>query len=161
MVAVKGISGLLAEHAFTQGLDDDALAVLAGCARNVRFRADQYIFREGGRADWFYLLRRGIVALEMPVPGRGRTLIQTIRAGDILGVSWLFPPYRWHFDARAVTDTGAIAFDAACLRGTCNADPALGYALMLRFAPKLSARLQATRLQLADLYGDPDAVETG
>jgi CRP-like cAMP-binding protein len=157
MVAVKNLPALLAEHAFTQGLDADALAVLAGCAQNVRFQPDQYIFREGARADWFYLLRRGTVALEMPIPGRGRTTIQTIRQGDILGVSWLFPPYRWNFDARAVTDTGAIAFDAACLRGKCDADPALGYALMRRFAPYVSQRLQAARLQLADLYGDPNA----
>lgn len=161
MVAVKDLPELLAAHDFTAGLEADARATIAGCGHNVRFAAGETIFREGGSADWFYLIRRGRVAIEMMIPGRGRTTIQSLGPGEILGVSWLFPPYRWSFDARAVTETGAIAFDAACLRGKCDADPTLGYALMRRFAPKLSERLQAVRLQLADLYGDPDARTAG
>lgn len=156
-MTIKELPQLLAEHAFTEGLDAKALEVISGCAHNVSFPAGTYILREGDAADWFYLLRRGTAALEMPVPGRGRITIHTVNAGDVLGVSWLFPPYRWSFDARAVTDTGAIAFNAACLRGKCDDDHDLGYELMRRFAPKLSERLQAARLQLADVYGDPHA----
>ncbi len=157
MVATKGLPELLAAHAFTKELSRPALDVIAGCARNVRFAPGEYVFREGGEANWFYLIRRGTVALEMMIPGRGRTTIQTLKDGEILGVSWLFPPYRWSFDARAASDLRAIAFDGACLRGKCDADHDLGYELMRRFAPKLSERLQAVRLQLADLYGDPHA----
>jgi CRP-like cAMP-binding protein len=157
MAAPSEIADLLDAHAFTRGLDRPTRELLAGCARNVSFAADAAVFREGDPADWFYLLRRGTVALEMRVPGRGRIAIQTLQADEILGVSWLFPPYRWTFDARAVTPAGAVAFDASCLRGKCDADHELGYQLMARFAPKLSERLQAARLQLADLYGTRDA----
>lgn len=157
MVAARDLPELLAEHDFTKGLDQAALDLIAGCAHNVRFRPGTYVFREGGAAERFYLVRRGRVALEMIVPGRGRMTIQTLKGGEILGVSWLFPPYRWSFDARAITDVGAIAFDAACLRGKCDEDHHLGYELMRRFAPKLSERLQAARLQLADVYGNPHA----
>jgi CRP-like cAMP-binding protein len=157
MPAMKTLSDLLAVHEFTRGLDAGARDLLAGCARNVSYPADTTIFREGGEANWFYLLRRGTVALEMRVPGRGRIAIQTLQEDEVLGVSWLFPPYRWSFDARAVTNVGAIAFDAACLRAKCEGDHELGYQLMARFAPKLSERLQAARLQLADLYAQPEA----
>lgn len=157
MAAPRDIADLLEAHDFTRGLDRPTRELLAGCARNASFPANASVFREGDPADWFYLLRRGTVALEMRVPGRGRIAIQTLHADEVLGVSWLFPPYLWTFDARAVTPVGAVAFDAGCLRGKCEADHELGYQLMARFAPKLSERLQAARLQLADLYGVPDA----
>ena len=107
-------------------------------------------------ADTFYVVRHGSVALETFVPSRGPVMIETIEAGEVIGWSWLFEPYRWHFDARALTAVRATAFDGACLRGKCEADPALGYALMSRFAQVLIERLQWTRLRLLDLYGDGD-----
>jgi hypothetical protein len=79
--------------------------------------------------------------------------IETIGEGEVLGWSWLFPPYRWQFDAQAVGLVRAIAFDGRCLRGKCEEDHDLGYWLMQRFAQVMSQRLQATRLQLLDLYG--------
>ena len=81
-------------------------------------------------------------------------MIETIEAGEVVGWSWLFPPYRWHFDARALTPIRATAFDGACLRGKCDDDPALGYDLMSRFAQVMIERLQWTRLRLLDVYGD-------
>ncbi len=81
-------------------------------------------------------------------------MIETIEAGEVIGWSWLFPPYRWHFDARALAPVRATRFDGACLRGKCEADPALGYDLMSRFAQVLIERLQWTRLRLLDVYGD-------
>jgi CRP-like cAMP-binding protein len=86
------------------------------------------------------------------IPGQGRITIETIASGDVLGWSWLFPPYRWHFDAQALELTRAIAFDGACLRAKCDDDHDLGYALQ-RFARIMMQRLQATRLQLLDVYG--------
>ena len=74
----------------------------------------------------------------------------------MLGWSWLFPPYRWQFDARATAETSAIALDGACLRGKCDDDSALGYRLMQRFAQLIQQRLQQTRLQLLDVYGRDD-----
>lgn len=154
MPKAVGIAELLKRHPFTGGLGDEALEFIAGCGRNHSFKAGDYVLREGADADRFYLIRHGTVALEMQIPGKGRTTIRTLKDGDFLGVSWLIPPYRWSFDARAVTPVRAIGFDAACLRGKCEADHDLGYALMMRFTPQIWERLRAARLQLADVYGD-------
>ncbi|HUK45583.1 MAG TPA: cyclic nucleotide-binding domain-containing protein [Gaiellaceae bacterium] len=151
---MQQLEDLLAEVPFFGGLGSHELETLAGCAGNVRFAAGQNLFREGDPADTFYVVRHGSVALETFVPTRGGVMIETIEAGEVIGWSWLFEPYRWHFDARALTTVRATAFDGACLRGKCDADPALGYALMSRFAQVLIERLQWTRLRLLDLYGD-------
>jgi CRP-like cAMP-binding protein len=136
------------------GLVRAELELLAGCARNVHFDAGEQIFREGEPADAFWVIRHGRVALEAHVPARGPLTIETLEPGEVLGWSWLFPPYRWHFDARALSGVRATAFDGACLRGKCSDDPALGYDLMQRFARVMMERLQATRLRLLDVYGD-------
>ena len=152
----RSLEDLLADVALFEGLDDEALVLLAGCARNIHFAAGDRIFREGGEADVFYVVRQGSVAVESFVPGRGSVTIETIEAGDVLGWSWLFPPYRWHFDARALSIVRATVFDGLCLRQKCESDPALGYTLMGRFAQVLIDRLQWTRLRLLDVYGNGD-----
>ncbi len=126
--------------------------MIVGCAANVRFEAGEYIFREGEDANQFYIIRHGKVALELFTPERGVLTIQTLGAGDVLGWSWLFPPYRWRFDARALELTRAIALDGTCLRNKCDEDHNLGYELVKRFAQIIIERLQATRLQLLDVY---------
>jgi CRP-like cAMP-binding protein len=151
---MQTIENLLQDVPFFAGLEPDHLALVAGCASNIHFRQDDVIFREGEDADTFYLVRHGTVALEMFVPGRGGATIETVEAGEIIGWSWLFPPYRWHFDARALQPVRATAFDGACIRGKCDADPVLGFDLMSRFAQVLIERLQWTRLRLLDVYGD-------
>jgi CRP/FNR family transcriptional regulator, cyclic AMP receptor protein len=152
----RSLESLLAEAPFLEGLDEAKLALLAGCASNVRFSEGERLFRQGDAADVFYVVRHGSVAVETFVPTRGAVLIETIEAGEVLGWSWLFPPYRWHFDGRALGGVRATAFDGACLRGKCETDPELGYELMRRFAGVLIERLQWTRLRLLDLYGDGD-----
>ena len=151
---VEQLDAVLGRIAFFEGMDPDALALIAGCGSNVGFDAGATLVREGEQADTFFVVRRGIVAIELHAPPRGRMTIETIEAGDVFGWSWLFPPHRWHFDARAVTGVRATAFDGACLRGKCDADPALGYELMKRFARVFSGRLASTRLRLLDVYGD-------
>jgi len=151
---MQTLEPVLAEHPFFQGLAPEYLRVLVGCASNVRFEAGQQIFREGEEANEFYLIRHGKVALEVYVPGRGSITIQTLGVGEILGWSWLVPPYQWRFDARAVELTRAIALDGKCLRTKCEDDPRLGFALLKRFAHVMTERLQATRLQLLDVYGN-------
>ena len=143
---------ILAEQSFFNGLEPRYLQLITGCASNVRFAADQYIFREEEEANQFYLIRYGKVALETFAPGRGVVPIETLPAGEVLGWSWLFPPYRWHFSARALEVTRAIALDGVCLRKKCAEDHDLGYELMSRFAQTIIQRLQATRLQLLDVY---------
>lgn len=152
---VEGLERIIREHPFFAGLDEDYCTLVCGCAKNVRFEAGQYLFHEGAPADQFYLLRHGRVALEVKAPGRGAVTFQTITEGQIVGVSWLIPPYRWSYDARALDLVRAIAMDAACLRKKCEADHDFGYEMMKRFVPVLVERLQATRLQILDVYGPP------
>jgi CRP-like cAMP-binding protein len=137
-------------------LDEEYAERLAGCSQTVGFEAGETLFREGEPADVFYVLRRGRVALELYVPGRGPLTIETVDAGEVVGWSWLFPPHAWHFDARAVAPVRAVAVDGACIRGKCDDDPALGYELMQRFSAVLLDRLNATRFRLANLYGGND-----
>jgi CRP-like cAMP-binding protein len=150
----KPIATLLEENPIFQGLSAEDLDVIAGCASNVRFDAGEFLFREGRPADAFYLIRFGKVSVEFFAPDRGAITIHTPDEGDVVGWSWLYPPYTWSHDARALDLTRAIAFDARCLRGKCDADPRLGYELMKRFANIVHHRLETTRLQLLDLYGD-------
>lgn len=150
---MQTLEPILAAHPFFQNLDPRHLRLIVSCASNVRFEAGQFIFREGEAANHFYLLRHGTVQLEIFVPERGPLVIQTLGEGEVLGWSWLFPPYRWHFDARAVTLVRAIALDGQCLRTKCEEDHDLGYELVKRFAHVIMQRLQATRLQLLDVYG--------
>ena len=150
---MEAIDDLLSRHPFFKGLKPEYLALIAGCGQNVHFDAGAYLLREGERADRFFAIRGGSVAVETYVPSRGAVTLQTVGEGDILGWSWLFPPYVYQFDARAQEGVRATAFDGACLRGKCDADPALGYELMKRVAHLVSSRLEATRRQLLDVYG--------
>ena len=145
---------MLADVPFFAGLRASELELLAGCAKNVHFAQGDVLFREGDPANAFYVVRGGSVALETFAPARGGMTIETIDAGEVIGWSWLFATYRWHFDALALSPVRATAFDGECLRGKCEQDPALGYDLMKRFAQVLIERLQWTRLRLLDVYGD-------
>lgn len=150
---MEGLERIIKEHPFFSGLGEDFCSLVCGCAKNVRFEAGQYLFREGEPADQFYLIRHGRIALELTAPGRGAITIQTLAEGEVVGVSWLIPPYRWTNDARAIDLVRAIEMDAVCLRRKCEADHDLGYELMKRVVPILVQRLQATRLQVLDVYG--------
>ena len=151
---MKKIAELLRQHPFTEGLEDEVVDLIAGCAKNIVFQAKDYIFREGENAEHFYLIRHGTVALEMYAPGRGPFTFLTVKSGEVLGASWLIPPYRWAYDARAVELTRAIAFECGCLRDKCETDHHVGYEMMKRFIPPLVERLRTARLQSADVYGD-------
>jgi CRP/FNR family transcriptional regulator, cyclic AMP receptor protein len=152
---VHGLEKPIKEHRFFAGLEPLYCEMIAGCGKNVRFDAGQYLFQESEPADQFYLIRHGRVAFEITVPGRGAVRFLTVDPGEIVGVSWLVPPYRWNYDAKALELTRAIALDAKCLRGKCEDDHHLGYELMKRFVPELVQRLHTTRLQMLDVYSQP------
>jgi CRP/FNR family transcriptional regulator, cyclic AMP receptor protein len=149
---MRTLEGVLAKHPFFGGLDPRYLETAVTCASNMRFEAGDFIFREGEEANHFYLIREGKVSLEVFAPGRGSLTIQTLAGSDILGWSWLVPPYKWMFDARAAEMTRAIVFDGKCLRDKCEADHELGYELLKRVTPILGQGLDATRVQLVDIY---------
>lgn len=149
---MQTIEQYLPEHPFFAGLDEQAFALMAGCAVNAHLRPGAFLFHEGERANTFYVIRSGRVAIEIRTP-TGSVVLDTARDGDVVGWSWLIPPYRWTFDARATEDTRVIAFDGQCLRGKCETDPALGYALLQRVVQVMASRLQSARVRLLDLYG--------
>ena len=136
------------------GMTPEQLALIGGCGSHKGFAAGEVLFREGDRADTFYVIRHGTVAIDLHSPTRGSLRVETVEASEVIGWSWLFPPYVWHFDAQAVSDVRATVFDGACLRSKCDDDPTLGYDLMKRFAQVFLERLQWTRLRLLDVYGD-------
>jgi CRP/FNR family cyclic AMP-dependent transcriptional regulator len=144
---------LLSEHPFFKDLDPRYIQLIAGCAREVTFKAGEFIFREGDPSSHFWLIRSGKISLEVFAPGRGPIMIETLGDGDVMGWSWAVPPYRKQYDARALELTRALEFDAMCIRGKCDEEPKLGYELFKRFAQIIGQRLQATRLRLIDIYG--------
>jgi CRP-like cAMP-binding protein len=150
---VQTIAEYLPQHPFFSGLDESVATLVAGCAVNVHFHPGQYLFHEGDPADTFYVIRRGRVSLEVHAPAGPPVVVDSAHTDDVVGWSWLVPPYRWLFDARATEETSAIAFDGACLRGKCEDDPAVGYALLQRVVQVMSTRLQSARIRLLDLYG--------
>lgn len=150
---METLERILSGHPFFEGLAEPYLGLIVGCATNVRFVAGAFLFRTGGEANEFFLVRSGRIALEVAAPGRPAVAVQTLGEGEILGWSWLVPPYHWMFDARAIEPTRAIALDGRCLRGKCESDHDLGYELLKRFAHIMEQRLQAARLQLLDVYG--------
>lgn len=149
---MKTLEGILSKHPFFAGLDPRYIQLAVGCAANVRFAPGEVIFREGEEANDFYLIREGKVALEVFSPGHGDLTVQTLHDGEILGWSWLIPPYRWCFGARAAETTRAIGFDGKCLRDKCEQDHDMGYELLKRIASILGERLDSTRFQLRGLY---------
>jgi len=153
-MTMETLERVLGEHPFFKGLDRPYLQLLAECASRVRFDAGEVIFRESEPANLFYLIRRGKVAVETFAPNRGPIIIQTLGEGGLLGWSWLIAPYRRRFDARAMELTRAIALDGECLREMCEKDHDFGYDLMKRVTQIMDQRLQATRLQLLDVYDD-------
>jgi len=148
---------LLRDHPFLKDLEGEYLALLAGCAMNVRFTAGSFLFREGDPADRCFLIREGKMALEIAAPGRGAIIVQTLAAGDVAGFSWLLEPHQWQFDGRVIEPVHAIALDGSCLRRKCADDPRLGFELTQLFARLAIRRLQATRLRLLDVYGNAHA----
>ncbi len=153
-MAIETFEKTLGEHPFFKDLPPPHLDTVVGCVANVKFEPGEFIFREGQPADHFFVVRQGKVAVEVFVPGKGAVTIETIEGGEVLGWSWLIPPYRAHFDARALTLVRALSLDGACLRTKCEKDPSLGFELLKRFNRLVVSRLEATRMQLMDLYGD-------
>jgi CRP-like cAMP-binding protein len=150
---IRTLEPIIRKQPFFQGLEDRHIAFVASCARNSRFEEGQVIFREGEAANEFYLIREGLVSIEAIVPHKGSMTVQTAGANEMLGWSWLFPPYRWRFQARTQKATRVLAFDGKCLRDKCEEDHDLGYELLKRFSRVITERLEATRVQLLDMYG--------
>ena len=152
MDTIKSLEPILSELPFLKGLTPEQIRLITGCASNVSFEPDSLLFKEGDSANTFYILRKGRIALELSAPGQGKITLQTCGENETVGWSWLIGPHQWRYTGRALLTTRAIAIDGACLRGKCDEDHELGYELLKRVSDVLAHRLEATRLQLLDLY---------
>jgi CRP/FNR family transcriptional regulator, cyclic AMP receptor protein len=150
---METIEPVIREHPFFKGFKPDHIKLILGCASNVRFNPGEFLVREGEEISQFFVLRHGKVAVQLYVPGKGPRVIQTLEEGEVLGWSWLISPYQGRFDVQAMELTRAIAFDGKCLRGKCDEDHDFGYELLKRFSAIMVKRLEATRVQLLDVYG--------
>ncbi|NUK04146.1 cyclic nucleotide-binding domain-containing protein [Streptomyces lunaelactis] len=133
-------------------LPKDGRDRLMSFSHDVTFPAGTRIFEDGGRADQFWIIRTGSVNLDLQAHGQRAATVETLGHGDLLGWSWLVPPYIWRLGAEAFTFVRAHEFDAAAVRALCNEDPALGLALTRRVLEVIAHRLQITRIRLLDQY---------
>jgi CRP-like cAMP-binding protein len=143
----------LAAHPFLRSMSSDHRAVLAEAASDVIFPAGHRLFEDGGHATRFWLIQSGSISLDLQVPGQGPTKIGSIGMGELLGWSWLFPPYIWAFGAVTAGPVEAFEFDGRLIRARCASDPVLGYEFTRRLAGVVAKRLQATRGRLITVSG--------
>jgi len=145
---MKTAASLIAEHPFFRGLKPEHLSVLVEGATTATFEPNQILFRQREPANCFFLIKSGKVAVEAHEPADGTVPVQTLGGGDVLGWSWLFPPFAWNFQARAVGETSVVILNGAHLLSAAERDHEFGYELMKRVAQVVITRLQATRKQL-------------
>ncbi len=149
----EAMHGILSSHRFLSGLPEGTVELLAGCGHLETFEAGSLLLSEGSVADTLHLVHRGRVAIEVRGPGRDRHIVDTVGPGQVVGLSWVSPPFRWHFDARALGPVATVAIDSTCMRTRLDENPTVALALLERLASVLLGRLQATRVRLLDLYG--------
>ncbi len=155
-VMTKQETSVLAAQPFLRGMPPAQLRELAGLCEHVTIPAGQRLFEEGSTADRFWIIDAGQVTLDASVPGRGRVIIDRLGRNDVVGLSWMLPPYQWRFGAIATQPTQAFVFDAHAVRRACDVNTALGYELSRRFSGVLVRRLQATRARLLEAWTGPE-----
>jgi CRP/FNR family transcriptional regulator, cyclic AMP receptor protein len=142
----------LLKHPFFEGFEPAFVHEISAKSADHRFGVDELLAREGTEATLFYVVLEGKIALEIGSGDRPVLTVQTVGPGEVLGWSWLVPPHRWRFDARAVKPSRAISLDAEVVRRVLRAHPTWGFQFMVRFMPVLAERLENTRVQLLDVY---------
>lgn len=153
-MTVTSLKPIISQHPFFEGLAEDFIDLVVGCAANERYAVGDYLVHDGDAEDSFFLVRAGRVAIELSVHHQP-TVVATLSPGEILGWSWLVPPLKWHFDARAVELTRVLRFDGRCLREKCEQNPALGFEIVKRCAADMEQHLYQAWHQMVDVYGTP------
>ncbi len=155
-IVTKQETSVLEAQPFLRGMPPAQLAQLAEMCEHVTVPAGRRLFEEGSTADRFWIIDAGQVTLDASVPGRGRVIIEALGRSDVIGLSWMLPPYQWRLGAVATQPTQAFAFDAGAVRTACDSDPVLGYELSRRFSAVVVRRLQATRARLLEAWAHPE-----
>lgn len=152
---MQSIENYLSAHPFFSGLDGGYISFLSNSVKELRIKEGEVLFQQGKHANKFYLLRSGRVSVQVPAL-LGPTLeLQVLGEGQILGWSWLIPPYRWNFQALALEDSDLLEFDGSAILVRCEEDPKFGYELFKRFAAMMSERLDAARQKFMDQWDPP------
>ncbi|MDP6505011.1 MAG: cyclic nucleotide-binding domain-containing protein [Planctomycetota bacterium] len=150
---MQSLEEFIRNHFFFAEVDPSHCEAIAKSAAILSFEPGQPIIQEGAPAVQFYLITHGKVSLDVHTPSRGDVSIQTLTAGEVVGWSWIIPPYQWLFDARAVEHSDLIVIDGKALRERCEQDHQLGYLLLKNVTAMVANRLHGTRIQLLDIYG--------
>ncbi len=154
-MSTSSMASLLVEQGFFASVPENVAATIGELTSERKAGIDELLFRQGDRADRFYLVKSGLVAVELYAPGRDPIVVEQVYDGDVVGWSWLVAPYRWGFDARAVEPSSLIDIDAAALRERFASDPILGYEVMKRFIPVMARRLSSARERLVECVTEP------
>jgi CRP/FNR family cyclic AMP-dependent transcriptional regulator len=149
------IEEYLSSQEFFSGLSQESIGFLASCASEQVIESGEVLFRQSDRAHHFYLIRNGTISIEVPAITGPTLKVQSLGAGQILGWSWLIPPYKWNFQARAEEQTSLFAFDGDAVLARCEEEPQFGYALLKRFASLMAERLEVARRKMMDQWNPP------
>ncbi len=152
---MQSIDKYLSAHSFFAGLEDGFMKFLSNSAKELRIKEGDVLFQQGKPADKFYLLRSGQVSVQVPALVGPTLELQVLGEDQMLGWSWLIPPYRWNFQARALEDTELLEFDGSAILERCEEDPKFGYELFKRFAALMSERLDSARQKIMDQWDPP------
>jgi len=151
----------LNEHPFAAGLTERQLDRIAAIATPAALATGQRLFEEGGQAGALWLIMSGRIAIDLAVPGHSPVIIETVGAGEVLGLSWLTPAARWQFGASAQLPATTFRLASAELVQLCQADHELGYLLTRRLLGTAISRLQAARIRILDIYATPARDRSG
>lgn len=154
-MADKSIERYIAEHEFFAGLAQSSVGFLADCANKRKVKEDEVLFSYGAKADRFYIVLSGRVTVEVSAIQGPPLELRNLGPDEILGWSWLIPPYKWHFQARAEESTEVLEFDGEAILARCESDPAFGYDLFKRFSGLMSERLAAAREKMMNEWSPP------
>ncbi|MCK4842535.1 MAG: cyclic nucleotide-binding domain-containing protein [Methylococcales bacterium] len=146
----QSIAEYLSNHEFFSELSEDILKLLCESASMLEVKKRQVLFRQGERADKFYIVRNGRISVQIPAITGPTLEVQTLSTDQILGWSWLIPPYQWHFQAKAEEDSKLLEFNGVAILSQCEQDPKLGYQLLKKFAVLMAERLDVSRQKLMD-----------
>lgn len=149
----------VALHPFLAGMNQTQLALLTDSAMAAQFKMGEVLLRQGEFANRFYLIESGSVALESRAVPDEPVIVDTITAGDLLGWSWMFPPYVWYFTARALEPTFALFFYGTILREYCERDHSLGFELLKRATAVMSRRMQRARDRMLAVHSGRTSLE--
>jgi len=151
-VSPNSIEKLLTEAPAFAGLSDEHKRRLAAHGEAVEVGNGEVLFRSGDPARHFFVLVDGEISIEIPAVTGPTLQVQRLSPVRVLGWSWLLPPFKWSFNARAERDSEVIRFDGEAVLEACEADPAFGDAVIEDDAALMAERLDAAHRKMMEQW---------